>query len=273
MNLKVESTIYETFPAEIQTYMRDAVVTIIKNKARSSVYHIEKEAYDIFLKVTPIKQMQNEVRMTDYLYKYGVCPRVLHYSSDDKRDYLITDRITGSDAASDEYLTQPDRLTEIFAESLVNLHRVKDVDCPNINGLEEMVIRAEGNYRKGRAEKGILRFLGYTSIESAYEDMIYLYKNANEDKVVIHGDYCLPNLILHDFKMNGYVDVGYGGIGDSHYDIFWGLWSLQHNLKSNDYSHRFVQAYGKPIIDQDRLRLCGLLSVFNGFRGQDYYEY
>ncbi|MFK7691664.1 phosphotransferase [Paenibacillus sp. HJGM_3] len=141
-----------------------------------------------------------------------------------------------------------------------------------INGLEEMVIRAEGNYREGRAERGILRYLGYTSIESAYENMINLYKYVKEDKVVIHGDHCLPNLILHDFKMNGYVDVAYGGIGDRHYDIFWGLWSLQYNLKG-DYSQKFIQTYGNHLIDPDRLRLCGLLSVFNGFRGLDYYEY
>lgn len=100
-----------------------------------------------------------------------------------------------------------------------------------------------------------------------------LYKSAEEeDKVVIHGDYCLPNLILHDFKMTGYIEVGYGGIGDRHYDIFWGLWSLQFNLKNDEYSKQSVNACGKPLIDQDRLRLCGLLSVFNGFRGQDYYE-
>ncbi|MCU6794259.1 hypothetical protein OB236_19310 [Paenibacillus sp. WQ 127069] len=73
--------------------------------------------------------------------------------------------------------------------------------------------------------------------------------------------------------MNGYIDVGYGGIGDRHYDIFWGLWSLQFNLKSNDHAKRFIKAYGKLLVDQDRLRLCGLLSAFNGFRGQGYYEY
>lgn len=72
--------------------------------------------------------------------------------------------------------------------------------------------------------------------------------------------------------MTGYIDVGYGGIGDRHYDIFWGLWSLQFNLGSEDYSRQFVKSYGKHLIDQDRLRLCGLLSAFNGFRGQDYYE-
>ncbi|OPA78745.1 hypothetical protein BVG16_12965 [Paenibacillus selenitireducens] len=272
MNLKNESAIYETFPDEVQGYLRDAVVTVIKNKVRSSVYHIEKPTYDIFLKVTPKGQMQCEALMTDYLYNHGACPRVLHSTSDATRDYLITNRIMGSDATSDEYVKQPNRLSEVFAESLVNLHRVRKEGCPSINGIEEMVIRAEENYLEGRAEKGLLRYMGYTSIETAYRDMMSLNRNANEHKVVIHGDYCLPNIILYDFKLNGYVDVGYGGVGDRHYDIFWGLWSLQHNLKSDYNPKRFIQAYGKEMIDQERVHLCGLLSVFNGFRGQDYYE-
>lgn len=267
-----ETAIYGTCPAEIQAYLRDAMITVIKNKVRSSVYYIEKTDYNIFLKVTPKGQMQSEALMTDYLYHHGVCPKVLVYISDHARDYLITERIVGTDAASDEYLAQPEWLSEIFAESLSSLHRVNHTDCPRKNGLEEMMIRAENNYRIGKAEKGFLRYMGYMSIEAAYKDMICLYKNVAEDQVIIHGDYCLPNFILDDFKNNGFIDVGYGGVGDSHYDVFWGLWSLQHNLKSDEYAKRFVQAYGRQRVDQDRLRLCGLLSVFNGFRGQDYYE-
>ncbi len=272
MNLNVEADIYDTFPSEINTYLKDATVTVIKNKVRSSVYYIEKPTYNIFLKVTPKGHMVSEALMTNYLYNYGVCPKVLIYTSDNSRDYLITDRIVGTDAACNEYLAKPIHLSEVFAESLSSLHRIKHVDCPKRNGLEDMVIRAEHNYRVGKAEKGILRYLGYISIDVAYKDMISLYRSAYEDKVIIHGDYCLPNLILHDFKNNGYIDVGYGGVGDRHYDIFWGLWSLQYNLKSDDYAKRFVQAYGRHLVDQDRLHLCGLLSVFNGFRGQDYYE-
>ncbi|WP_127590638.1 aminoglycoside 3'-phosphotransferase [Paenibacillus lautus] len=268
----INSVEYETFPTEIRRYLIDAGVTIIKNNSRSSVYHIKGPVHDYFLKVTSKDQMNCEAIMTNFLYNFGICPKVVHYVSNDTNDFFVTERLTGSDAASDEYLEQPGHLSEVFAESLLSLHRVQPVNCPITNGLEEMVIRAERKYREGGVEKGLLRYLGYSNIKVAYEDMISLFKNSTEDRVVIHGDYCLPNLILQDFKMTGYIDVGYGGIGDRHYDIFWGLWSLQFNLRSDDYSKQFVKAYGKHLIDQDRLRLCGLLSAFNGFRGQDYYE-
>ncbi|RJG25128.1 hypothetical protein [Paenibacillus thiaminolyticus] len=48
--------------------------------------------------------------------------------------------------------------------------------------------------------------------------------------------------------------------------------SLQFNLGSDRYAERFIEAYGRERVDEERLRLCGLVSVFNGFRGQDYYE-
>ena len=38
----------------------------------------------------------------------------------------------------------------------------------------------------------------------------------------LHGDYCLPNLIMRDFQLEGFIDLGYGGIGDLHYDLYWG---------------------------------------------------
>jgi len=180
--------------------------------------------------------------------------------------------VMGADAIHDEYTAQPILLTEVFAESLSSLHNTICEGCPIINDLDTMVIRAEMNYRERRAEQSLLQYMGYTNIDAAYKDLISLCKSATEDRVIIHGDYCLPNIILLDFKNNGFIDVGYGGVGDRHYDIFWGIWSLQYNYKTDEYAKHFIQAYGKNVIDEESLQLCGLLSVFNGYRGQDYYE-
>ena len=46
------------------------------------------------------------------------------------------------------------------------------------------------------------------------------------DHVVMHGDYCLPNLILSDARLSGFIDLGNGGVGDRHCDLYWGLWAL-----------------------------------------------
>lgn len=69
--------------------------------------------------------------MTAYLSKIGACPNVRLYMTDASRDYLITDRIIGRDAASSEYLAEPSRLCDIFADSLSYFHRLPDTDCPS----------------------------------------------------------------------------------------------------------------------------------------------
>ncbi|EPY03856.1 aminoglycoside 3'-phosphotransferase [Paenibacillus alvei TS-15] len=136
----VEPVIYNTFPIEIQAYFSEADVTVVKKTARSSVYHMKNQSHDVYLKVTPKEQMQREAIMTSYLHYKGICPSVLHYSSNDNNDYLVTERIPGSHAASDEFIAHPEHLCDVFAESLLHLHQIAHTDCPVTNGLEEMPI-------------------------------------------------------------------------------------------------------------------------------------
>lgn len=263
-----------SYPEAVQEYCQGAAATVVKDKPRSVVYRMDRADDSFFVKVTASGQMEKEARMTAHLSSLGACPNVRMYFSDASRDYLITDRIMGTDAASSEYLAEPSRLCDIFAGSLSYFHELPGADCPCMNGLEEMVSRAEENYRSGKAELSLLRYMGYAGADAAYQDMLALYGavSGSGERTLIHGDYCLPNLMLHQFERSGYIDVGYAGLGDPHYDLFWSLWSLQFNLGSDRYAERFIEAYGRERVDEERLRLCGLVSVFNGFRGQDYYE-
>jgi len=70
----------------------------------------------------------------------------------------------------------------------------------------------------------------------------------------ITGDYCLPNIIMDNFAFKGFIDVGYGGVGDRHYDLYWGIWTLQYNLKTDKYRDIFLDAYGRKLIDEDGLK-------------------
>jgi len=49
--------------------------------------------------------------------------------------------------------------------------------------------------------------------------------------------------------------VGLAGIGDKHIDIYWVLWSLNYNLKTDRYTDCFLEAYGKEKVDMEVLRL------------------
>ena len=76
-----------------------------------------------------------------------------------------------------------------------------------------------------------------------------------KNDTLLHGDYCLPNIILDDWRFSGFIDLGHSGVGDRHVDIFWGTWTLNRNLHTHKYRQRFVDAYGREKVDEDMLRV------------------
>lgn len=74
--------------------------------------------------------------------------------------------------------------------------------------------------------------------------------------VLIHGDYCLPNVLTVDGRLSGLVDVGRAGLGDPRDDLAAGVWSLHYNF-GHGYASEFLDAYGAPAMtakEIERLR-------------------
>ena len=71
----------------------------------------------------------------------------------------------------------------------------------------------------------------------------------------IHGDFCLPNIMLKDWKFSTFIDVGLAGTGDKHIDIYWVLWSLNFNLGTDQYTDYFLDLYGRENVDMDVLKM------------------
>ena len=61
----------------------------------------------------------------------------------------------------------------------------------------------------------------------------------------IHGDLCLPNIYFdEDNNFIGFIDLGSGGLGDPWYDYAWMLWSLEYNMKSDEYNKVLLDQIG-----------------------------
>ncbi len=67
---------------------------------------------------------------------------------------------------------------------------------------------------------------------------------------VIHGDFCLPNILLHRSRVNGFVDLGQVKVGDPWEDYAWCLWSLEYNLKTNAYNQLLLDKIGIPFNEE-----------------------
>ncbi len=74
--------------------------------------------------------------------------------------------------------------------------------------------------------------------------------------VLIHGDYCLPNVLVVGGRLTGLVDVGRSGLGDPRDDLAAGLWTLHYNFGHGS-GPQFLESYGAPAMaakDMERLR-------------------
>jgi aminoglycoside phosphotransferase len=63
--------------------------------------------------------------------------------------------------------------------------------------------------------------------------------------VLIHGDYCLPNVLVEGGRLGAVVDVGLAGLGNPETDLAAGVWTLQYNY-GKGFGRTFLEAYGWP---------------------------
>ena len=95
-------------------------------------------------------------------------------------------------------------------------------------------------------------------------DRIIIEDNAKYLKTdtLLHGDYCLPNIMLENWRFTGFIDLDSAGVGDKHVDIFWAIWSMQFNLKTDRYRQRFLDAYGRENFHEELLRTVAAIEIF-----------
>jgi aminoglycoside phosphotransferase len=84
------------------------------------------------------------------------------------------------------------------------------------------------------------------------------FGSAGPDKVLVHGDACLPNFIFNGDELAGYIDLGDMRIDDVEVDLSAAVWSLQYNLGPG-YGLSFLKKYGirdatEKLVEKLRLR-------------------
>jgi aminoglycoside phosphotransferase len=70
--------------------------------------------------------------------------------------------------------------------------------------------------------------------------------------VVIHGDYCLPNVLVEGGRLSAVVDVGLAGLAGPETDLAAGVWTLQYNY-GKGFARDFLDAYGWPPMSDEAI--------------------
>lgn len=247
-------------PRDILHFVSGAKIYDSSCSEEAKVYFIDK-GNGYYLKCSNQGALEKECKMTEYFHSKGLGAEVLRYISND-RDWLLTTSVIGEDCTHEEYLAHPERLCDTIAYELRKLHETDYTGCPVSDRTSEYLDAAEKNYRVGNYDK--TQFpdsFGYRSAEEAYA-VLNAEKDALQSRVLLHGDYCLPNIVLNNWNFSGFIDVGNGGVGDRHIDLFWGAWTLWFNLKTKKYCERFLDAYGRDKADESILKIVAAAEVF-----------
>lgn len=247
-----------SLPDKLIKWIGNAPIYESSGESGARTVYIDRDG-GAFLKIGVCGSLLLTSELQTYFSKHKLSSPVIRYLSTD-RDYLITAPIKGNDGISKKYLDEPERLCEIFGQSLRLLHEVDASDCPVKDRMNELILMARSNSFLQTHLDDIAEYIGIANSNTSLAEIIASSELLKND-VLIHGDYCLPNIIINNWAFEGFIDVAAGGVGDRHYDLAWGLWTLNRNLNSPKYGHRFLDAYGRDCIDKDRLRICGLLAA------------
>ena len=225
------------------------------------VYFIERDG-GYYLKRAARGTLEREAIMTEYFHKKGLGAHVVDYATYGEYDWLITERVPGEDCTHDIYKSDPEHLCDTLARELRALHEIDFSDCPVQDRMGEYISLAERNFATGNySTEHFPDSFGYRSAEEAYA-ALQAGKGELKNEVLLHGDYCFPNVMLDNWNLSGFIDLGNGGVGDRHVDLFWGAWTLQFNLGTDEYRERFFDVYGRDKIDENKLKTIAAAEVF-----------
>lgn len=247
-------------PSVFHHMVRGAKVFDCSSSPEAKVFFLKKGG-GYYLKIAPKGTLKKEAEMTTFFYEHQLGPEVFFYLCQDQ-DWLLTRAAQGETCVEARYLKDPQRLCDTTATLLRRLHELSFAECPIQNRTADYIATADRNvHTVSDFHTTLPPFLDIPSQDAARR-IVEENRHLLKADTLIHGDYCLPNILLDRWHFSAFIDVGNGGVGDRHIDLFWGIWSLGYNLKTWNYTDRFLDAYGREAIEPDMLRIIAAFECF-----------
>ena len=199
-------------------------------------------------------------------------PEVAAHEIQDGLDWLLMTRIKGKMLCDPSVMGKPALLLDCMAEALHMLWSVPAESCPFIRPAEANLDHAEKAILAGRFDPSDCEpeTFGPGGFRDPAELLDWLKTHRpEEDNVLTHGDFCLPNLFTDGKHLNGFIDLGSAGVCDRWMDLALGWRSLKHNSDGH-YGKIYpdvnpddlFRAAGVPK-DEEKLRYYILLDELN----------
>lgn len=241
------------FPVELQPFLSGEQFWETTSNPETPVIFCEP---DFYIKQAPKGKLAQEAAMATLFARRGLGPAVELYFSGSK-DYLVTHAVQGESLL--HYQNDPVRLCEALAHALHILHDQPAMDVP-LSSAQQFYMHSPKLPPSQLNTRMRLERFPVTTPGEAFALAAILEQHLYAD-TLIHGDACLPNIFLKDWKFSSFIDCAQSGLGNRHIDLYWALWSLQFNLKTPQYSDTLLDAYGRKGIDTELLRAISAMEM------------
>ena len=226
---------------------------------------------DMVLKIEKVcEASERERQMMTWLQEKLPVPRVLAFAREDGDQYLLMTKLSGA-MAFDASFSDKKEVARALAMGLLAWWSVDTTDCPVKNGLSEKLEEAKARMDSKpltALPDDLKARLGLSTFAELWQ---YLDEHRFEEELVLsHGDYCLPNVFLENGAPVGFLDLGHAGVADRWSDLADCLWSMGYNfcelggMSENDFAECkkvFFSTLGLEC-DEKKLQYYDLLGAF-----------
>ena len=214
-----------------------------------------------FIKCDAPGELAREYVMTKLFHRMGFGAEAVKYVTSGM-DYLVTKKVPGdvlTKAVSDPLL-----VCGVLADSLKRLHSqpVDPSAVPVSSRYARYMEAADGPEDGGDYDPLVYTRKYRLSSKSECREVMLADRSLLKCDTLIHGDACLPNIAQENGKFTSFIDVGMAGLGDRHIDLYWALWTLECNLKTDAYNDVFLDLYGRECVDEDMFRVIAAFEAF-----------
>lgn len=186
-------------------------------------YNIPEEILTI-IKDKKVRAINKAHRSGDYVYDINN-EYILKISLD--KDKLLREKVVNDELENKLPLSKS--ILFIEKDNLYYYLKTKVIGTPLVNFINK--------------PKLVIKLLkeAFILLQSVDTSNIKLINKDSVGNKLVHGDFCLPNILIHNNKVSGFIDVEAMGLGDPWIDYSWCIWSLEYNLKSKEYTEDLLK--------------------------------
>ncbi|HEY0429082.1 MAG TPA: APH(3') family aminoglycoside O-phosphotransferase [Pyrinomonadaceae bacterium] len=217
----------------------------------------------LYLKINPraskFSLFQEKLRL-EWLKNRIPVPEVALFAEDERAEYLLQAEIPGVSAIDDSLKTDIPCVIEELVLGLKKIHALPTENCPFDMRLAPRIETARERTQKGQVEEEDFdeERQGRTAAE-IFQEMLKT-RPTDEDLVFTHGDCCMPNVVIKNKKLSGFVDWAEAGVADRYQDLALLSRSVRYNF-GEQYEKSVFELYGiEP--DWKKINFYRLLDEF-----------